>query len=157
MRYGLVAALFTAAVAAPLPAFAGGIIEFSAGTGYMMSAPKGRTPTTVMVAPGYGLGEMIRLELGVLAALGDVEGGTFDMELRPMLVLDPPLIPIYGRIIAGVNLKEEPRQVVYGGAVGMSVSLAGIGLFGEGAYVPRVVDGQTFHLLEVRAGVYYAF
>ncbi|MBI3178530.1 MAG: hypothetical protein HYZ27_02645 [Deltaproteobacteria bacterium] len=157
MRHLLAALLLAAAVAAPLPAAAGGIIEFSAGTGYMVSEPKGRTPTTVMVAPGYGLGEVLRLELGILAALGDVEGGTFDMEVRPMLVLDPPLIPVYGRLIAGVNLKEEPRQVVYGGAIGVSASLGGIGIFGEGAYVPRRVEGQTFHLLELRVGVYYAF
>jgi hypothetical protein len=151
-------AIATAVIlAVPLTANAGFIVEGSLGTGYGVSEPTGRVPTSVMIAPGYGLGEMIRLELGLNFELGDVDFHSFDLQIRPMLVLDPPLLPFYVRgIVVFDNLIDDlDTNYGVGGALGMSFSLAGIGIFGEVAGIPYLKD-STYWVVEGRAGIYYA-
>lgn len=154
LSWALVAATF---IAVPLTARAGGIVSVSLGTGAVVSPGccGTRTPTNIMVAPGYGLGEMIRAELGVVGVLDDVEGGEYNLSIRPMLVLDPPIIPIYVRAIFAVNnLLEGDTSYTYGGAIGVGLSLLGLGIFAEAGILPNTDDITVF---EVRAGAYYAF
>ena len=150
----IVAAIFVV----PQAAKAGFLIEGSAGTGIQFKPNLGeRVPTMIMLAPGYGIGEMIRAELGIVGALGDVENGKFDLQLRPMLVIDPPIIPIYGRLVVGVFnlLDEETRTFAYGGAVGVGGSVAGLGLFAELGVFPQG-NAETI-IGEIRAGIMLAF
>jgi len=143
---------------APLSAQAGFVIEGSAGTGIQFKPDLGeRVPTMIMLAPGYGLGEMIRAELGIVAELGDVENCEFQLQLRPMLVIDPPLIPVYGRLIVGLfnALDKDERIVAYGGALGVGGSLFGLGVFAEVAVLP--LGSADTIIGEVRAGIMIAF
>ena len=111
-----------------------------------------------MLAPGWGIGDWVRAELGLVTALGDTTGGKFDLELRPMFVLAPPMVPVYGRAIFAVtNLLNSPIVLAYGAAVGVGISLGGIGLFGEVGILPRSIAGTFVWILEGRLGVYYLF
>ena len=83
---------------------------------------------------------MLKLELGLLGNLGDVQNSKFDLELRPMVVISPPLVPLYLRAIFAVqNLIYGPTTYAYGGALGLSFSLLGAGLFVEAGVLPRNV------------------
>ena len=140
--------------AVPLTAQAGFVVEGSVGKGLTVD-PLDDTATNIMIAPGYGLGEILRLELGFAFNLPDV--GDFDLELRPMLVLDPPLFPVYGRLILGVTGLLSDVVIAYGGALGVGGSLFGIGAFAEVGVLPRSVADTMFWVIEGRLGVYYAF
>ncbi len=155
LKWALVAAVI---FAVPMTAKAGFVIEGSLGTGYAVTEPTGRIPTSIMIAPGWGLGEMLRLELGFNFALGDVEHGDFDMQLRPMLVLDPPLFPMYLRAqMAVANLiADAPTVTAFGGALGVSFSLGGLGVFAEAGVMPFFYELDTVWTIEGRLGVYYA-
>jgi hypothetical protein len=81
---------------------------------------------------------MLKLELGAVANLGDVSasysagGSKFDVDLRGMVVVSPPLFPLYIRGIAGAtSLKSKPAKFTWGGALGIGFGLFGIGAFGE--------------------------
>jgi hypothetical protein len=143
--------------ALPLSAQAGFIVEGSVGSGYQWKPGTGRTPSNVMIAPGYGLGELIRAELGLLASLGDVENQKFDLELRPMLVIDPPILPLYGRLVLAVHSLLDEPELAYGGALGIGFSLLGLGVFAEAGVIPRAEDAVMHWVVEGRAGAYYAF
>ena len=64
-----------------------------------------------------GLGEMLRLEVGIVGELSDVKNSEFDLQLRPMLVIDPPkfelkkMAPIRMRAVAGVTTLMISRPV----------------------------------------------
>lgn len=139
MRHALAALAVVAALAlVPAPASAGFGVEVSAGSGVQLSPSVERTPVNVMVAPGYGLAGLLRLELGLVGNLGDVQNSKFDLELRPMVVISPPLFPLYLRAIFAVqNLVDGPTTLAYGGALGLSFGLAGVGLFVEAGVLPR--------------------
>jgi hypothetical protein len=126
--------------ATPLAAHAGAVLEVSAGMGSQLQPNLVRAPTNLMVAPGWGFAGILKLELGLVAALGDVRTGKADMELRPMLVVAPPLFPLYARaIFAAQNLFNGPTQIAYGGALGVSfgIPLTGFGVFAELGVLPR--------------------
>ncbi len=147
------------ALAVPAVARAGFILEASLGRGWQVSPSidDSAGPWNVMVAPGYGLGEMIRAELGFVIDMPN-DGAETNLRLRPMLVIDPPIIPIYGRLIFGVgNLLEGDRSIEFGGALGVGVSLLGVGIFAEGGVIPQRVGGATATIIEARAGGFYAF
>jgi hypothetical protein len=136
--------LVTAAVAGltafPRSASAGFLLEGSVGTGAQLDPSVERTPVNVMLAPGWGFAGLLKLELGLLGNLGDVQNSKFDLELRPMVVISPPLVPIYLRAIFAVqNLIEGPTTYAYGGALGLSFSLFGAGVFVEAGVLPRNV------------------
>ncbi len=141
---------------APAAARADFIFGASLGSGMTVKPELGdRTPTNIMITPGYGLGEMLRLELGILGDLGDVQGYEFDLALRPMLVIDPPVIPLHFRLIAGVSNLLNDATFTWGGAIGVGGSLAGLGIFGEVGMLPR--EDASVMTLEGRAGVFLAF
>ncbi len=123
--------VLAALLLAPLSAHADWMVEGSAGSGLTLSPHSGdRIPTNLMLAPGYKL-SIARFQLGVVADLADVKHSKFDLDLRPMLMVKPPLLPFYGRAIVGVSgLVEGPSALHYGGAVG-----ARIGALGKGAFI----------------------
>jgi hypothetical protein len=143
MRKLLVGIAFIGLTAAPLAARAGPVLELSAGMGSQLQPSIARSPTTVMLAPGWSLAGILKLELGLVAALADVKDAKTDVELRPMVVVSPPLFPLYARgIFAVQNLANgRPTQLAYGGALGVSfgIPLTGFGLFAELGVLPRTV------------------
>jgi hypothetical protein len=150
----------------PAAAHAGWLVEASVGSGFRYDpSPTERTPTNIMIAPGFSFAGMLKLELGVVGNLGDVKGSKFDLDLRPMVVVAPPLFPLYLRgIFAVTNLTDGPQKVQYGGALGMSFGALGFGAFIEAGLVPRVVEvvdatgaksDKTFWLAEGRLGAYW--
>jgi hypothetical protein len=166
MKRLILSAAALAMLAGPAAARAGLVVELSAGSGFRWDpSPTERVPTNVMVAPGVSLAGMLKLELGLLANLADVKGSKFDLDLRPMVVVSPPLFPLYLRgIFAVTNLANGPQKIQYGGALGMSFGALGFGGFVEAGVVPRVVEvtsasgaksDQTHWLAEGRLGVYW--
>ena len=172
----------TAAIAAlglallPRAAAAGPLVEGSVGVGWQLDPSVERAPVNIMVAPGWGLAGIVKLELGLAANLGDVQNSRFDLELRPMVVVSPPLFPLYLRGIAAVqNLIHGPTNWADGGALGLSFGLLGVGVFVEAGALPRNVTvdavtnqpvvGTALHatrdefrwFAEGRAGVSYEF
>jgi hypothetical protein len=150
----------SALLLAPLSARAGLLFEGSVGSGVTLSPHAGdRIPTNVMLTGGYSF-TMLKLELGVVGNLTDVENSKFDLDLRPMLVIKPPLFPVYGRAILGVSgLVEGPSSLTYGGALGVRIGAIGLGGFVEaGALSKRIkVDDKDKDswLAEGRIGVYW--
>ena len=119
-----------------------------------------RIPTNLMIAPGYGFGTFLRAELGLVTAFGDAKNSDFDLELRPMLVIAPPVIPVYGRAVFAVTnlLGDGDTIIAYGGAVGVVFDLMDtVGVFAEAGLLPRSVNDTMTWIVEGRAGVYLAF
>ena len=155
------AVVATIAILASVPAVAhaGIIVEGSIGKGLQVSpsVDKNWGPTNFMIAPGLTIGQMLRAELGVVMDLPNNGIGT-NLRLRPMLVVSPPIIPIYGRLIIGMaNILKGPRSFEYGAALGVGASFAGIGLFAEAGVIPQLVGSQNTTLLEGRAGAFLIF
>ncbi len=136
----LAIAAIAALTAFPRSASAGFLLEGSVGSGAQLSSSVERTPVNVMLAPGWGFAGLLKLELGLLGNLGDVQNSKFDLELRPMVVISPPFVPLYLRAIFAVqNLIDGPTTYAYGGALGLSFSLFGAGVFVEAGVLPRNV------------------
>jgi len=161
------AKLLSAAVAlalflTPFSAHAGGIFEGSLGSGLRWDPkPTERIPTNVMIAAGYSF-PIVKLELGALANLADVEDSEFDVDLRPMIVVKPPLFPLYVRgILSYSNLIEGPKTFGYGAALGLRIGppAVGVGAFLEaGALTKKVKFGdveEDVWFAEGRLGVYW--
>lgn len=139
-------------------AHAGWVIEGSVGKGGRLKEPRGWEPTNVMLAPGYQLLGLLRLQLGIVGDLGDVKNSRFDLQLRPMVGIYPPIIPLYARaIFAFSNLVHGPRRTAIGGALGIKLGLPfiGLGVFAEAGMLPRFTDSQL--ILEGRAGAFWVF
>ena len=152
------AAMIAIAIA-PQAARAGIIVEASLGKGAQVSPSidKKWGPTNFMLAPGLSLGQMLRAELGIVMDLPNNGIGT-NLRLRPMLVVSPPIIPLYGRLIIGVaNLLDGKKSFEYGAALGVGMSLAGLGIFAEAGVVPQQIGGQSNVILEGRVGGFYIF
>lgn len=149
MRKLTLGLLTLALLASPAAASASGLhLELSVGSG--LRAGLGNTeriPTNVGAAVGYGFTDMLKLQLGAFAALGDVKqsvsdqgASKFDMDLRAMVVLSPPVLPFYVRGIAGISdLVDGKKKVTYGGALGL-----GFGMFGVGAFVEAGAMQRTY-------------
>lgn len=163
----LLPAILVAALAlAAAPARAGGwLFEGSVGSGFRFQpSPVERVPTNVMLTTGYGI-PMVKAELGVVGNLGDVKHRKFDLDIRPMLVVSPPLIPLYARAIAGVGgLLDKPTHLVWGGALGVSIGALGVGGFAEAGALSRrinvyddrgVATKKDVWVAEGRLGVYF--
>jgi hypothetical protein len=151
----LVAALFVL----PATAQAGFIVEGSVGSGYQATVPTGRIPSNIMVAPGYGLGTLLRLELGLVGTLGDAQNQSFDLQLRPMIVLSPPIFPLYARAVFAVTNLLDDAQLAYGGAIGADFEVMDtVGAFAEVGVLPTKPKGadKLLWIVEARAGVYFA-
>jgi hypothetical protein len=150
-------ALLILVLSTPIAAHAEGFsLSMSAGSGYRLSPSAGRINTNIMVAPGFDLlGEFLRLEVGFVADLPDIRDTDFDVQLRPMAVLNLPVLPIYVRVVTGVTqLVQGPIAFAFGGAAGIDASVGeSIALFAEAGFVPRA-DASRFHsVFEGRLGV----
>jgi len=141
LRHSLqVGALAVAIVTAPLRAHAAWTIAGSFGQGLEASPRSGAArATSLMVAPGYGVGEALRVELGLAGTVDAAKRGLFDFEVRPMLVVAPPGFPIYGRFVAAaVSLLHGPSAVGLGAALGVDTGpWSGVHFFFEGGVLPR--------------------
>lgn len=141
-------------------AHAGWVIEGSVGKGGRINEPRGWEPTNVMVAPGYQFLGFLRAQLGVVGDLGDVQNSRFDLQLRPMLGIYPPILPLYARaIFAFQNVVHGPRHSAIGGAVGIKLGLPfiGLGVFAEAGMLPRFTDSTTQAVVEGRVGAFWVF
>src|SRR4051794_3982865 len=119
-------------VAAPA-ARAGWIVEGSVGKGVNVSPkPVKATQTNLMIAPGYTIIDLVRLELGFVGDLPDIKASKFDLQLRPMLVVAPPIFPLYGRAIFAIQNvfhNNGPKTVIaYGAAAGLKFGLGPVGV-----------------------------
>jgi hypothetical protein len=144
-----------------MPASAGAMgLELSLGKGAAVSPDVKAQPTNIMVAPGIQI-VMVRLSVGIVADLPDVKDSVFDLGLRPMLTIDPPILPLYGRLVFAINnlrnSDRAKRTVAYGGALGLSFGIAGVGIFAEAGLLPRSLNNQTIWVLEGRIGVSLGF
>ena len=153
--------LLLALAAAPAMARAGAVFEGSVGSGVRWQpSPVERIPTNVMLAGGYSFAGILKLELGVVGNLADVKHSKFDLDLRPMIVLKPPVLPFYARGILGVSgLVEGPAALNYGGAVGVRMGALGVGAFLEAGALSRRVkvngENKDTWVAEGRLGVYW--
>ena len=141
-------------------AHAGWVIEGSVGKGGRVNEPRGWEPTNVMVAPGYQFLGFLRAQLGLVGDLGDVQNSRFDLQLRPMLGIYPPILPLYARaIFAFQNVVLGPRHAAIGGAVGIKLGLPfiGLGVFAEAGMLPRFTDSTTQAVVEGRVGAFWVF
>jgi hypothetical protein len=152
--------LLALALAVPSAARADVVFELSLGSGAKVEpSPNERIPTNIMLAGGFSFA-VLKLELGLVGNLGDVENSEFDLSLRPMVVLSIPAFPFYLRGILSVNgLVDGPTEVDYGGALGLSFGLFGLGMFLEAGYLPTdlKLDTGTVHakIVEGRIGAYW--
>jgi hypothetical protein len=139
---------------------AGWVIEGSVGKGGRVNDPRGWEPTNVMFAPGYQILGILRPQLGIVGDLGDVKNSKFDLQLRPMIGIYPPILPLYARaIFAFQNLVHGPRHTAIGGAVGLKLGLPfiGLGIFAEAGVLPRFVSSTTQMVVEGRLGAFWVF
>jgi hypothetical protein len=159
MRKLLFLVVIAVTLAAPA-AQAGVVIEGSLGKGASVSPHVHQQPLNVMIAPGVSfLASILRLQLGFVADVPDVENSKFDFGLRPMLTLSPPLFPLYGRVIVAFNnlFHEELRTIAYGAALGLGFSVGPVGVFAEAGLLPRSFEDEMQWVLEGRAGVSLGF
>jgi len=153
------------------PARAGVGLELSVGTGVRQSVGAAeRSPSSVMLTVGLPITSALRLGIAGVADLADVKASLNDrsadrpeLALRPMLVLAPSLSPVYLRAMAGAtNLRDGPRRFTWGGAIGLSAGLIGLGAFAEAGAMQRrypvtlpggTAGEKTGWQLEARVGV----
>lgn len=151
----LLAFLISFAILSPA-ARAGWTIEGSVGKGGRVTEPRGWEPTNVMGVVGYQW-FMIRPQLGVVGDLGDVKNSQFNLELRPMIGLYPPIIPLFARATFAVqNLRNDAKVAVgLSGGIKIGLPLIGLAVFAEAGYLPRF--SPTQNVIEGRLGAYWAF
>jgi hypothetical protein len=156
MRKLLSALLLVFAVSLPFAANAGMGVEASLGKGWEVQPDSQQQPLNLMVAPGYSF-MIVKLQVGLVADLPDVENSKFDIGVRPMLTISPPILPLYARLILAFNTLKEDATLAYGGAVGLGFGLAGVGIFAEAGILPRNQNDQFRWVVEGRAGVSLGF
>jgi hypothetical protein len=169
MRKLLIVAGLTALMLIPAAAQAGWVIEGSLGKGYMVSKPRGWDQLNLMIAPGWAPLSLVRLQLGFATDFADKSGTKTDFELRPMITVCPPLLPIFGRAILAVQNLRGPGKTVYAYGVsgGVRFGLGPIGVFGEVGALPRSqevgnstdtgTEKKFLWEIEGRAGAYLEF
>ena len=175
MRKFVMAAVLTSTVLLPAISQAGWLVEGSLGKGGQVSSPRAWEQLNLMVAPGWSLPvlSLVRLQLGIVGNFADKSGSTTNLELRPMIAIVPPILPVYGRAIFAVsNLTGRSgmkREISYGAAGGLRFGLGPIGVFGEVGVLPgsgEIVRGSgatassIFKFVwidEGRAGAYLEF
>jgi hypothetical protein len=165
MRKLLIVAGLTALMLIPAAAQAGWLVEGSLGKGYFVSKPRGWDQINFMVAPGWSppVLSLIRLQLGVAVDFADKSNSKTMYELRPMVSICPPILPIFGRAIVAIrNLGGDGDTVyAYGAAGGVRFGLGPIGVFGEvaalGQKIPAGTEKKFMWEVEGRAGAYLEF
>ncbi len=132
-----------------VPAQAAIFVAGSVGSGFTTS-PMARTPTNIMIAPGWAPIDLLRVELGIVGDLGDVRANKFDLQLRPSAMIEVPILPLFARVILGVRgLLSEPA-VAWGGGIGTKFGIGPISVFAELDMLPRT-EANTLQL-EFRLG-----
>ena len=175
MRKFLVAATLSTMILIPAAARAGFLVEASLGKGYQAApAPRGWEQLNLEIAPGYAPSlpvlSMFRLQLGIVADFADKSGSSTNLELRPMLSIVPPILPLYARFIVEVNNildRGGKREVAYGAAVGARIGtpkigfVPAMGVFAEVGALPRSRDfgtgSKVAWIIEGRVGAYLDF
>jgi hypothetical protein len=157
----------------PLAARAGWLVEGSAGIGAQVSpTPVKREQWNLMVAPGYILPIPlvdIGLQLGAVFDGPDSDSRKSNIELRPMLMVKAPVLPIFGRVIMAVNnlagRDGVNREFAFGASGGLRFGLGPVGVFAEVGVLPRsreiVSEGKAetkfAWIVEGRGGAYLQF
>lgn len=144
----------------PMSAKADFMFGASLGVGGTVKPSSEWEPMSLVLTPGYTLlGDILRIELGLVTDLPAAKAHQFDFGIRPMIVLDPPVLPFYARAIFAVtSLLNSPVQFAYGGAIGVGFDLLGLGAFAEAGLLPRTTSGGGYDwLIEGRVGAYYVF
>jgi hypothetical protein len=73
-----------------------------------------------------------------------VKDSKFNLQFRPMVVVAPPILPIYGRAIFAItNVLKGKTTIAYGAAAGLKFGLGPVGVFAEAGLLPRSVDDAT--------------
>jgi hypothetical protein len=161
MRKLFVTAVFFALVLLPAASQAGWLVEGSLGKGYMVSSPRGWDQVNLMVAPGWSppVLSFLHLQLGIAGNFADKSGSRTNYELRPMVSICPPILPIFGRAILAIQNLRGPGDTVwaYGVAGGVRFGLGPIGVFGEIGALPRSIASKFYWEIEARAGAYLEF
>jgi hypothetical protein len=180
MRKFFMAAILTTIVLAPAAARAGFVLEASYGKGYQVSpTPRGWEQSNIELSPGYAPSlpvlSMLRFQLGIVMDVADGSAANkTNLQLRPMVSLVPPILPIYGRVIFVVNnLLKGKTEVAYGAAVGAKIGipsitiLPGVGVFAEVGALPRFrefanstatgTESKFAWVVEGRVGAYLMF
>jgi len=162
MRRWFQAALVLSVLVIAPAAHAGWILEGSLGKGYQVSNPKGATQTNLMIAPGVTfLADLLRLQVGFVGDLPDVKDSKFDLQIRPMFVLAPPILPIYGRAIFAIaNLLHNngpDTHIAFGAAAGLKFGLGPVGVFAEAGLLPRSIASNIYWAFEGRLGANVTF
>jgi len=169
MRKLVMAAVLTFTVLLPGLSQAAWELEGSLGKGGQLNSPRGWEQLNLMVTPGYAL-SILRLQLGIVGDFADTSGSKTNLELRPMIAIVPPILPIYGRVIFAVhNLTGRSsssgtgREFAYGAAGGLRFGLGPIGVFAEVGVLPRYRNFAAFAgsklawVIEGRVGAYIKF
>ena len=146
------------------PAQAKIVLTTSLGLDYQVNRGDRIDEGNLMVSVGYEPLRLVRMELGVV---GSVENGQpkfnagteLGWEFRPMVVISPPLVPLYGRVsFAGIDVfSQERRRWAYGLAAGTEICLGPVAVFGEVGALPRRFDNNFIWVLEARAGALLRF
>jgi hypothetical protein len=174
MRKFLTAATLATMILAPAAARAGLLLEASYGKGYQVSpTPHFWEQSNIEIAPGYAPSlpvlSMIHFQLGFVMDIADGSAANqTNLQLRPMVSLVPPILPLYGRVVFVVdNLLKGKTEYAYGGVLGARIGipsitiLPAVGVFAEVGYLPRkrdFGDGSKFaSVVEGRAGAYLNF
>ena len=169
MRKFAMAAVLTSIVLLPAVSQAGLVVEGSLGKGGQVSSPRQWERINFMVAPGVSILKILRLQLGIVGDFADTSHSTTDLELRPMVTIVAPLLPIYGRAIFAIaNLAGRggaKREFAYGAAGGVRFGLGPVGIFGEVGVLPRTRDlpsgtgtsSKFVWIIEGRVGAYLEF
>ncbi len=165
MRSFFMAVVMTVTLMSPLAARAGWLIEGSAGIGAQVKpTPVKREQWNLMVTPGYVLPIPLvdlALQLGAVFDGPDSDSRKSNLELRPMLMIKAPVLPVYGRVIMAVNnlLGRDglEREYAFGGAGGLRFGLGPIGVFAEAGVLPRSRNDKLSWIIEGRGGAYLEF
>jgi hypothetical protein len=172
MRKLFIAAVFTALVLLPAASQAGWLVEGSLGKGYQVSKERAWEQSNFMVAPGWSppVLSLLRLQLGVAVNFADKDNSKTNYELRPMVSICPPILPIFGRAILAVqNMRAlgGKREYAVGAAGGVRFGLGPIGVFGEIGALPHSrkvlnaagtgTESKFLWVIEARAGAYLEF
>ena len=148
--------LILAVLISPSQARAEFTLAGSAGFAFQVNPDARVGAVNLMVTPGYQFLTVLRLELGILGAIENaIEQGTdAGLEFRPMVVLTPPTLPLYGRLIfASVDPFSDGRRTwAYGLGAGLAFGVGAVELFGEVEALPRYINGAMHWLLEARFG-----
>jgi len=129
--------------------------------------------TSLMIAPGYQLNKMFRVEFGINYMIDAMRRGKTDLQIRPNMTAE--FFPgWYARLHMGIahllDADAGEQRLSVGGSLGRIVKLGSIPFFAELGLTPRTEmtmteraepDGdqkyRLFWITEIRVGATYTF